>query len=137
MSSVEEWKTSAAEMTYGADHILRCTILEREHTVAHAREGLALIAAQTKGRRFAMLLDIRQLASAEPEAQRHYAKGAPTGVVAMAMVVDSRWSRMIGNIALSVAALTRRASSGATLVPIRLFDDAPSAEQWCREMLAT
>lgn len=133
----EQWHTSSAVFQLGDDSIFRCTVQLPEHTLAHARDALNLMTERTRGRkqRFAMLVDISQVSHVESEAQRHYASSLPTGAVCLALIIGSRWSRMIGNIAMSVAALAKRNKTNA--VPLKLFDDMFSAEAWCRSMLLT
>jgi hypothetical protein len=71
-----------------------------------------------------LLIDVRKLKSIERSAREYYAMAPDSSVRAMAMLVDSTVSRVIGNFVLGSYAKTR--------VPTRLFTDERQAATWLK-----
>lgn len=90
-------------------------------------DAVAAIEAMTSitgGRPACLLVDIHDAGPIERLARLEFVKGADL-VVAVALVVGTPMSRMMGNLYLSVSRPT---------APTRLFDDEASAVDWLRAM---
>lgn len=71
---------------------------------------------------YPILVDIRKIRSISKEARDHFSmRDRKPGVIAIAMVVSSPLSRIIGNFFLGL---------NQPAVPTRLFNDEEMAEQW-------
>ncbi len=94
-----------------------------------ARENLALTARLTAGHRLPVLVDLRGVRSQSADARRLFAGPAATAVsVAVALVVESPMSRVVGNFYLGF---------NRPETPTRLFTSTDDAEQWLRSFLTT
>lgn len=92
-----------------------------------ARENLALTKRLTNGQRMPVLVDLRGVRSQSAEARRLFAGPAATAVsVAVALVVESPLSRVVGNFYLGF---------NRPETPTRLFTSTDDAEQWLRSFL--
>lgn len=89
-----------------------------------AKENTAVIETFYNGKKFPLLVDIRNIKSISSEAREHFTiKGRESVVTAYAMILSSSLSRIIGNFFLSFDKPT---------VPVKLFGDADEALTWLR-----
>lgn len=93
-----------------------------ELTLDGARENLAATAELADGRRWPVLVDLRNVRSQSSEARAHLAGPDATKVsLRVALLVSSPLSRAIGNFYLGF---------NRPEVPTRLFTDEVEAERW-------
>ena len=93
-----------------------------------AKENTVIVETFFNGKKFPLLVDIRNIKSISPEAQEHFTiKERKSVVCAYAMVVASSSSRMIGNFFLTF----RKPS-----VPVKLFNEEDKALEWLRTFIA-
>ncbi len=106
-----------------ADTIVRGRFLDgAEVTGDDARENIAVTARLTGGRRFPVLVDLRKVRSQSAEARAFQAGPEALQVTAaVALIIDSPLSRMIGNFYLGF---------NKPPVPTRLFTSVEEAEGW-------
>ncbi|MCC6751370.1 MAG: STAS/SEC14 domain-containing protein [Deltaproteobacteria bacterium] len=97
---------------------------ETHQTLEHARENIAVCAKFANGRRRPVLVDIRSLTAIDGDARRYYAGDEAAQVEsAIALLVGSPVSRMVGNFFLSI---------NRPQVPVRLFTIEGEALAWLR-----
>lgn len=120
-------RTRTAEIAVGP--LIRAVFLPgAEVTLADAKENIALTARLTAGRRLPACIDLRRLRSQSAEARAYLAGPEADAVsLAVALVVSSPLSRMIGNFYLGF---------NRPNVPTRLFDDEASALTWLEKFLS-
>ncbi len=93
-----------------------------EINLDHAKENSAKVRELSGDQVFPILVDIRKIRSISKEARDHFAmRGRKPGVVAIAMLVSSPLSRIIGNFFLGL---------NHPVVPTRMFTDREQAEEW-------
>lgn len=93
-----------------------------EISLDHAKENTARVRELSGDRVYPILVDIRKIRSISKEARDHFSmRGRKPGVVAIAMLVSSPLSRIIGNFFLGL---------NHPIVPTRMFTDRERAEQW-------
>jgi hypothetical protein len=87
-----------------------------------AREDIEAIRKLGKGKRLPVLVDIREVRSADRDARAYFGGAEAARVeLAAAILVGSPLSRMIGNFYLTVS---------APLIPTRLFASYAEAIAW-------
>lgn len=95
--------------------------VELEHAKENTRKVLELSGDQV----YPILVDIRKIRSISKEARDHFSmRGRKPGVVAIAMLVSSPLSRIIGNFFLGL---------NQPVVPTKLFSDEESAVKWIKK----
>lgn len=93
-----------------------------EINLEHAKENTAKVRELSGDVVYPILVDIRKIRSISKEARDHFAmRGRKPGVVAIAMLVSSPLSRIIGNFFLGL---------NRPVVPTRMFTDRDQAESW-------
>lgn len=93
-----------------------------------ARTNTEAVLTISEGKNFPILVDLRQIKSISKEARDHFSmRGRKPHVTAIAMLVSSPVSRIIGNFFLGLNKPT---------VPTRMFTSEPDAERWIRKTLA-
>ena len=77
---------------------------------------------------YPLIVDLRELKSITKEARKYFAmKNRETKVIAIAMVVESSFSRMVANFYLGI---------NKPNVPVKLFNEDWKAEEWCFKFLS-
>jgi hypothetical protein len=80
-----------------------------------------------EGKKFPILIDARQVKSMAKEARAHFStNGRKTNINAMAIMVKSPLSRVIGNFFMGL---------NKPPVPAKLFDDESEAVIWCKQFV--
>lgn len=93
-----------------------------EINLDHAKENTIKVRELSGDQVYPILVDIRKIRSISKEARDHFAmRGRKPGVIAIAMLVSSPLSRIIGNFFLGL---------NHPVVPTRMFNDRVQAEQW-------
>ena len=107
------------------DGIARTRVKPKAEIHLHdAEENTAAVAAFYSGKKFPLLVDIRNIKSISRQAREHFTlKGRESVVNAYAMVLSSSLSRMIGNFFLTF---------DKPAVPVRLFNDETEALAWLK-----
>jgi hypothetical protein len=123
-ADAEVHETSTLILWVDAEGILR--VVCKPGTVHGAHEAEENNAVMAGGRRGPVLADIRRLSSVHKEAREMYRSQSST-TTAVALVVGSPLSRIIGNIFMGLSRLD---------YPVRLFTDEGDAIRWLREKRA-
>ncbi len=112
----------------GSDGIARTVVKpDAEIFLQDAKENTAAIEIFYTGKKFPLLVDIRNIKSISPEAREHFSlKGRESVVKVYAMLLSSSLSRMIGNFFLSFH---------KPAVPVKLFDHEEKALVWLRSFM--
>ena len=112
----------------GGDGIARTTVKPgAEIFLQDAKENTAVVETFYVGKKFPLLVDIREIKSISPEAREHFTlKGRESVVNAYSMLLSSSLSRMIGNFFLSFHKPT---------VPVKLFNHEDKALLWLRSFI--
>jgi hypothetical protein len=97
-----------------------------EQELADARENIAANAEVARGTRRPLLVDMSQVKSINRAARAFYASEGPRVACAVALVVGSPLSRMMGNFFLGFQ---------KPAVPVRLFSSTADATAWLRRFL--
>lgn len=107
----------------GPDGIARTQVKPgAEIFIQDAKENTAAIETFYSGKKFPLLVDIREIKSISPEAREHFTlKDRESVVKAFAMLLSSSLSRIIGNFFLSFH---------KPVVPVKLFDNEKKALAW-------
>lgn len=93
-----------------------------EIDLEHARENSQTVREISGDQVYPILVDIRKIRSISKEARDHFAmRDRKPGVIAIAMLVSSPLSRIIGNFFLGL---------NQPAVPTRMFTDRDMAERW-------
>lgn len=93
-----------------------------EINLEHARENTQTVRTLSGDQVYPILVDIRKIRSISKEARDHFAmRDRKPGVLAIAMLVSSPLSRIIGNFFLGL---------NQPVVPTRMFTDRDQAERW-------
>jgi hypothetical protein len=96
-----------------------------EINLEHAKVNSAKVRELSGDQAYPILVDMRNIRSISKEARDHFAmRGRKPGVVAIAMLVSSPLSRIIGNFFLGL---------NQPVVPTRMFTERTSAEAWILE----
>jgi hypothetical protein len=102
--------------------IISCVAPLAEIELEHAKENTTKVHEISGDVVYPILVDMRKIRSISKEARDHFAmKDRKPGVVAIAMVVSSPLSRIIGNFFLGL---------NLPAVPTRMFSDRDQAERW-------
>jgi hypothetical protein len=95
-----------------------------EITLPDAEENTRLVASITQGNKPPILVDIRDILSITKEARDHFSmKNREPGVIAIALLIKSPVSRVIGNFYLGIS---------RPRVPTRLFTSEAQAVNWLK-----
>jgi hypothetical protein len=107
------------------DGVIHCVVLPTPtHTVVDAQENTDAVASLLAGRRLPMLLDTRASRGLERDARMHYIRPEAAGeVAALAMLIDSQISRILGNFFVNV---------NRPPFPLRLFTEEAEALAWLK-----
>lgn len=110
----------------GSDGIARTKVKSgAEIFLKDAKENTAVIETFYNGKKFPLLVDIRNIKSISPEAREHFTlKGRESVVKAFALILSSAISRIIGNFFLSFH---------KPAVPVKLFDREEKALAWLKD----
>jgi len=93
-----------------------------EIDLEQAKENTKYVRELSGDNVYPILVDIRKIRSISKEARDHFAmRGRKPGVTAIAMLVSSPLSRIIGNFFLGL---------NQPVVPTKMFTDRDMAEQW-------
>lgn len=93
-----------------------------------ARENVAAFAKLAKGTKMPLMVDLRQIGPTDPGVREYYAgEEAGKNCSAMALVIDSALSSMIGNFFINL---------NKPLFPCRLFSSISQAEAWLQEEMS-
>lgn len=93
-----------------------------EVELEHAKRNTGRVHELSGDQVYPILVDIRKIRSISKEARDHFSmRGRKPGVVAIAMLVSSPLSRIIGNFYLGL---------NQPAVPTRLFSDEKMAIEW-------
>lgn len=88
----------------------------------HAKENTLKVQEISGDQVYPIMVDIRKIRSISKEARDHFSmRGRKPGVVAIAMLVSSPLSRIIGNFFLGLS---------QPVVPAKLFTDEETAIKW-------
>jgi hypothetical protein len=96
------------------------------HSVADVRAHFAAFVELASGVRRPLLVDARGEFLAEPGARDAYGKPPDPGPTAMAMLIDSKYGRTFGNLALAFS---------SQRLPTRLFTEEEVALAWLRKFI--
>jgi hypothetical protein len=97
-----------------------------EQVLADACENLAADATVARGTRPPLLVDMSQVRSINRQARTYYTTEGPKVVCAVALVVGSPLSRMLGNFFIGFQ---------KPPIPLRLFSTTADAAAWLRRFL--
>ncbi|MCA9610881.1 MAG: hypothetical protein KC619_35035 [Myxococcales bacterium] len=92
-----------------------------DHSLEIAADGIAAIRKLAGGRPRPTLADARQIGRMTREARVHYAESTSELIRAMAVLVSSPFSRLVGSFFIRL---------GRPEVPVRLFTSEPEAMAW-------
>ena len=108
-----------------SDGIARTVVRQgAEIFLQDAQENTAAVEAFYNGKKFPLLVDIRNIKSISDQAREHFTlQGRESVVNAYAMVLSSSLSRMIGNFFLTFH---------RPAVPVKLFNREEEALEWLR-----
>jgi len=121
-------ETRSLRTWMGEDGIMRQVALPgSEHTLDDAKENVGITAKICKGKKVPGLIDIREVKSISREARMHYTGDENAKVlIALAMLVDSPVSRIIGNFFIGL---------NKAPFPCKLFSSESAAIEWLREFI--
>ena len=108
----------------GADGIARTQVKPGSEVVlADALENSKAVNDLAGPSTYPLMIDARQITSITKEARDYFSmRGRESRVIALAIVIDSPLSRIIGNFFMGL---------NKPRVPTRLFGDTESAAEWC------
>jgi len=110
------------------DGILRATYLPGvEEVLEDAKQNVAVSTKITKGQPRPLLLDCQEIGSQSRDARTYYTTAKPENFLAVAILINSPMSRMIGNLVLGF-------NRGP--YPTRLFTSEAEAIAWLKGFLA-
>ncbi len=118
-------RTRTMTMVMREDGMLHGIALpDSQQSVEDARANVACSLRLSGGRRVPLLLDIRKTGTLTREARMFYAseEGA-TAALAVAMVADSAFTRVVGNLFMRLA---------KTNYPVRIFSSSDEGFNWLR-----
>jgi hypothetical protein len=112
----------------GDDGIARTKVkLNAEITIMEARENSVAVNSLSKGSKFPLLIDSRNIRSISKEARDFFAiRERESFVNSFAIIIQSPISKVIGNFFIGLNKPT---------VPVRLFNNEESAVKWLKEFL--
>ena len=121
-------ETRSLRTWMGEDGIMRqATLPVPEHTLDDAKENVGIAAKICKGKKVPGLIDIREVKSISREARMHYTGDENAKAFnAVAMLVDSPVSRIIGNFFIGL---------NKAPFPCKLFSSESAAIDWLREFI--
>jgi hypothetical protein len=113
-------------ITMWMDENLLCAryVKDLHMTLAIAKSCVEARLLFSNGKKFALLIDMRGIKSATPEARKYMAGVGTILVKAGAMITGSLLNRTIGNIFLVI---------DKPAVPSKLFTDEQKARQWLQQ----
>jgi hypothetical protein len=112
----------------GADGICRTvTKPHAEIDLESAKENSAAVTGFYESKKFPLLIDSRNIKSISHDARKHFStNGRDTKINAMAIMVKSPLSRVIGNFFMGL---------NKPQVPARLFESETLAVEWLKQFL--
>ena len=113
----------------GSDGIARTKVKpDAEILLKDAKENTAVIETFYNGKKFPLMVDIRNIKLITSEAREHFTiKDRESVVKAFAMILSSSLSRLIGNFFLSFH---------KPAVPVKLFDNEDKALIWLKGFIS-
>lgn len=119
----QELLTRTSTIRLESNTLVRVTILPGAvQTLDDAKENGAAMDKIMQGRQFRALVDLRQMKSQDREAREYYTQpGHTPGLVAIALLIGSPMSRVIGNLYMGFT---------KSDIPTRLFTSDADALQW-------
>jgi hypothetical protein len=122
----EETLTRTARIWMESGRMVRVTALPGVvQTLADAQADARVFDKLSERKPFTVLLDMRQLKSQDREAREFYSQpGHTPGLVAVAILIGSPMSRVIGNFFIGF---------NKSNIPARLFTSEVEALQWLKE----
>lgn len=119
----QEILTRTSTIRLESKRLVRVTILPGVvQTLADAKENGMVMDNIMQGRQFRALVDLRQMKSQDREAREYYTQpGHTPGLVAIALLIGSPMSRVIGNLYMGFT---------KSDIPTRLFTSDADALQW-------
>ena len=119
----EEIVTQTGKFRLGEDGIIRGVIVStEEHNLTHAKENSEVVMRVSNGKKYPLFIDISRCKSITRDARTHYArKQVGEGVSAIALLIDSPVSKVIGNMFLGFSKPKH---------PLKLFNSEPNAIEW-------
>jgi hypothetical protein len=97
---------------------------DAEIELEDAKANTAAVIEISKGENFPILVDLREIKSITKEAREHFSmKGRKPHVTAIAMLINSPVSKIVGNFFLSL---------NHPIVPTRLFTSEQEAIYWMK-----
>ena len=121
------WETPTAVMWLGDDGMFRiCGRPGSVHGADEAGENVEAIPTEVRDRPLPLLADVRHVKSVSRKAREIYRDKRYNHALAVAILVGSPLSRMIGNIFLGLSRLD---------APTRLFTSEGDALRWLRRFL--
>ncbi|HEY0734978.1 MAG TPA: hypothetical protein VGD69_08735 [Herpetosiphonaceae bacterium] len=123
----EEILTRTARIRMEAGRMIRVTALpDVVQTLADAQTDAGVFDKLGQRKPFTVLLDLRKLKSQEREAREFYSQpGHTPGLVAVAILIGSPMSRVIGNFFMGF---------NKSNIPARLFTSEADAIGWLKEL---
>lgn len=121
--SAEVYRTKTARIWVGDDEIVRVSCTPGAvHGLEEAKENLEAIPTERHKRR-PVLVDIRHVAAVNQEARDLYRNPEANDIIALALLIESPLSRVIGNIFVGLSKMH---------VPVRLFTSEAPAVEWLK-----
>jgi hypothetical protein len=119
----QELLTRTSTIRLESNTLVRVTILPGAvQTLDDAKENGMGMEKIMQGRQFRALVDLRQMKSQDREAREYYTQpGHTPGLVAIALLIGSPMSRVIGNLYMGFT---------KSDIPTRLFTSDADALQW-------
>ncbi|HEY0602681.1 MAG TPA: STAS/SEC14 domain-containing protein [Herpetosiphonaceae bacterium] len=119
----QEFVTRTSTIRLESNSLVRVTILPgAQQALDDARENGGVMQKIMQGRQFRALVDLRQMKSQDREAREYYTQpGHTPGLVAIALLIGSPMSRVIGNLYMGFS---------KSDIPTRLFTSEAEALQW-------
>ncbi|HEY0734977.1 MAG TPA: hypothetical protein VGD69_08730 [Herpetosiphonaceae bacterium] len=119
----QEFVTRTSTICLESNSLVRVTILPGAHqALDDARENGMIMRNIMQGREYRALVDLRQMKSQDREAREYYTQpGHTPGLVAIALLIGSPMSRVIGNLYMGFS---------KSDIPTRLFTSEAEALRW-------
>lgn len=111
-----------------ADGIMRTRVKPNaEIFVEHALENTKAVEQFFYGKKFPLIVDIREIKSISKEARDHFSmKDRKSAVSSIAIIINSQLSRIIGNFFMGL---------NKPAVPVKLFSSELEAVKWSKQYL--
>jgi hypothetical protein len=121
----EVTEVTAYHTWMGADNIARTKVKPyAEVTLAEAKENSMAVNALSRGEKFPLLIDSRNIRSISKEARDFFSmNNRDSCIIAFAIIIDSPLSKIIGNFFMGL---------NKPRVPARLFTDESEAIKWLK-----